>query len=362
MGFCEIGLEKKTGGYDHYPQRLLRKNFPGVPVYGDIKGITAERLIRDGIRPQIITAGWPCQDISLAGSGAGLEGERSGLWSHVVRLVREFDEAGEPVEFLLLENVSALLVRGVGDVLGDLASLGRDAEWSCIPAGALGAPHRRDRIWILAYPDAGHDFRSSKSLRARRDAAYRSRETDHSDADRVGSPRPGRGELQAALGPRQFRETDHSDADVGRRESEWVEEHDGIEGSSGREPDGLRSGGRRGGPEGSVCDAVGSGLEGLPGDVIRDDEPRRDDPRKDRFIAEAGICRIGRDPTRVAGWWQQDPSFVESALGRVAYGVPNRIQRLKLLGNSIVAPMAFLLGEMILERIDVGADHAGGSQ
>jgi DNA (cytosine-5)-methyltransferase 1 len=101
----------------------------------------------------ILTAGFPCQDISYAGKGAGLDGERSGLFYEVARLTDELRP-----DYLLLENVAALLTRGIDAVLGTLASLGYDALWTCIPACAVGAPHRRDRVWIVAAPEGTADL------------------------------------------------------------------------------------------------------------------------------------------------------------------------------------------------------------
>jgi DNA (cytosine-5)-methyltransferase 1 len=95
----------------------------------------------------LICGGFPCQDISHAGKGAGIDGERSGLWSEYARIIGEIRP-----RYAIVENVAALLGRGLERVLGDLAALGYDAEWHCIPASAVGAPHRRDRIWIVAYP------------------------------------------------------------------------------------------------------------------------------------------------------------------------------------------------------------------
>lgn len=93
----------------------------------------------------VICGGFPCQDVSNAGKRAGLSGERSGLWRWLcggVRLVRP--------KYAIVENVAALLNRGMGEVLGDLAEIGYDTEWHCIPASAIGAPHERDRAWIIA--------------------------------------------------------------------------------------------------------------------------------------------------------------------------------------------------------------------
>lgn len=154
IGGFDLGLER-TGGFETvafceiepFAVRVLSKHWPEVPVYGDVRELTAERLRADGIVPDVIVGGFPCQDISLAGKGAGLAGERSGLWGEYARLIGEI----RPL-YVLVENVAALLSRGLGDVLGDLAALGYDAEWHCIPASAVGAPHRRDRVWIIAHP------------------------------------------------------------------------------------------------------------------------------------------------------------------------------------------------------------------
>jgi len=134
VAFCEIAPS---------PRHLLATHWPNVPCFEDITTLTAEM-----VGPvDAICGGFPCQDISFAGKGAGLAGERSGLWREYARLVRELRP-----RYVIVENVAALLGRGLGDVLGDLASLGYDAWWDCIPASAVGAPHRRDRLWIVAYP------------------------------------------------------------------------------------------------------------------------------------------------------------------------------------------------------------------
>ena len=136
VAFCEI---------EPYCQKVLAKHWPQVPIYDDVRTISADRLASDGITIDAICGGFPCQDISCAGKGAGLEGERSGLWFEYARIIGELRP-----RYVIVENVSALLSRGLDRVLGTLASLGYDAEWHCIPASAIGAPHRRDRVWILA--------------------------------------------------------------------------------------------------------------------------------------------------------------------------------------------------------------------
>jgi len=154
IGGFSLGLER-TGGFetaafceiDPFCRRVLAKHWPRVPRYDDIRSLSADRLQTDGIVVDAICGGFPCQDISLAGGGAGLEGERSGLWREYRRLVGELRP-----RVIIVENVSALLGRGLGVVLGDLAALGYDAEWHCIPASYVGLRNIRDRIWIVAYP------------------------------------------------------------------------------------------------------------------------------------------------------------------------------------------------------------------
>lgn len=130
VGFCEI---------DPYCQKVLRKHWPDVPIYEDVTTF-------DGIEADIITGGFPCQDVSVAGNRAGLGGERSGLWSEFDRLIRRLRP-----RFVVVENTPGLLSLGMGTVLGDLAESGYDTEWSSFES-CLNNGHRRERVWIVAYP------------------------------------------------------------------------------------------------------------------------------------------------------------------------------------------------------------------
>lgn len=136
IAFCEI--DKKA-------QLVLKKHWPDVPIFEDVSTLKKEDIHE---QVDVICGGFPCQDISLAGRGAGLEGTRSGLWYEFHRLIKEI----KPL-YAIIENVSVLRSRGLDKVLGSLAEIGYDAEWHCIPASAVGAPHQRDRIWIVAYPN-----------------------------------------------------------------------------------------------------------------------------------------------------------------------------------------------------------------
>tara|TARA_R110002074_G_C12558458_1_gene667643 strand:- start:34722 stop:35417 length:696 start_codon:yes stop_codon:yes gene_type:complete len=146
IGGFSLGLER-TGGFetvafceiDPFCQKVLAKHWPEVPIYDDVATFEYRGAV------DLVTAGFPCQDISLAGKGAGLTGERSGLFWHVIRTVCM---VGRPK--LLLENVAELLDRGMGAVLGALASIGYDTQWNCIQASDVGLPHKRERVFIVA--------------------------------------------------------------------------------------------------------------------------------------------------------------------------------------------------------------------
>lgn len=155
IGGFSLGLER-TGGFktvafceiDPFCRKVLHKHWPEVPQYDDVRTLTAERLAADGITVDAICGGFPCQDISTAGEGAGLAGERSGLWWEYARLVREIRP-----KVVIVENVSALLHRGMGEILGTFSALGYDAQWDTLPAWAVGLPHSRERVWTVAYPN-----------------------------------------------------------------------------------------------------------------------------------------------------------------------------------------------------------------
>jgi len=156
VGAYSLGLER-TGGFstiafceiNAFCRRILRKHWPDVAIYEDVEQLTGERLRADGLVPDWIVAGWPCQGNSPAGTGLGMDDPRSGLWTHIARLAGEIRPRG-----LLLENSVGLLTinegADFGRVLGDLAALGYDAEWHCLSAAAFDAPHIRDRVWIVA--------------------------------------------------------------------------------------------------------------------------------------------------------------------------------------------------------------------
>ena len=282
IGGFSLGLER-TGGFetvamcekDEKAQLVLRKHWPDTPIYDDIKELTGERLQADGIVPTVITGGFPCQDISGAGKGAGIIGERSGLWAEMFRLVRDVRPS-----WAIIENVSALRSKGLTLVLQNLCSIGYCVEWHCVPATAVGAPHRRDRIWIVAYPMC----EGSQGLR----------------------PECGLGE-----------------GGSGGAESR------GSQGNAERERSVRGSGGSA---SQDVADAAGQRREGPrpSGDACYSTPP---------IQREAAQLIHGGIPNE----WGSEPD-----VGRVAHGVPNRVDRLKQLGNAVVPQIPQLIGQAIL--------------
>jgi DNA (cytosine-5)-methyltransferase 1 len=148
IGGIDLGLERAGMvtrwfvEWDVYCQNILRRHWSGVPVYGDITTVDW-----GAVEPvDVLAGGFPCQPISTAGRGK-VQADERWLWPEFYRAIRYLRP-----RYVLVENVAALLGRGMDEVIGDLATVGYDAEWESIPAAAFGAPHLRDRVWIVAYP------------------------------------------------------------------------------------------------------------------------------------------------------------------------------------------------------------------
>ena len=145
VGFCEI---------EPYAQKVLQARFPGVPIHEDITKLDGKKILKEHGQIDLLTGGFPCQDLSVAGRGKGLVDEetgettRSGLWFEMHRLIREIRP-----RVAFIENVPMLTLRGGARVIADLAQIGYDASWTIIGADDVGAWHRRKRIWIVAYPN-----------------------------------------------------------------------------------------------------------------------------------------------------------------------------------------------------------------
>lgn len=164
LGFERAGMTCKWQVENNpFCLRVLAKHWPDALRWDDVQTFDPDP-VED--RVDVICGGFPCQDLSKArrvsGGQLGLAGRRSGLWSEYVRIVRVLRP-----RFVVVENTAALLAGPLGTVLGDLAALGFDAEWHCIPAAAVGAPHIRDRVFVLAYADGERLRREGRTPIAR---------------------------------------------------------------------------------------------------------------------------------------------------------------------------------------------------
>jgi DNA (cytosine-5)-methyltransferase 1 len=357
VGGFELGFERagmRTIWFcetDEYASAVLRKNFPNVPNLGDVRKVArrlydcepeddsgfamcprcgvdfgdcdcigTDQLIDEHGAPDVICGGFPCTDISNAGRRAGIDGEHSGLWTEFARIVGELRP-----QFVVVENVPALLGRGFSRVLGDLAALGLDAQWHCIPACTLGAPHRRDRVWIIGYDfDAirrSADVADADAVVSERvarvvDGATRTRESEGTQQQRVRSA-AGYGGAHVA------------DADSGRFTDERLAQHADEQSASRHQSHGCSTGRRGNGAAALDADAFSERLERLIA----------------RWTTSGATDRPGdgSDP----GWWA-----VEPRLDRVAHGVPNRVDRLRCLGNAIVPQVAEAIGRAIVDAVN----------
>ena len=173
IGGFSYAAEKLVGGFETtqfieinpYCQKVLNKHWSHVPIHDDITTFTAKLGQFD-----IITGGFPCQDISVAGLQKGITKEtRSGLFYELIRVIRMVRP-----QYVVLENVAAILNRGLDIVLRELSEAGYDAEWAVISASSLGACHKRSRWWLVAYPNSKQSNRTESKIQTRRNTTFSS--------------------------------------------------------------------------------------------------------------------------------------------------------------------------------------------
>jgi DNA (cytosine-5)-methyltransferase 1 len=325
---------------DPYAIRVYTARFPDAVPLGDIRAIRGADLPAGD---WIIAGGFPCQDISVAGKGAGLAGERSGLWYEYARIIGELRP-----RFAIMENVGALAFRGLDSVLRSLAALGYDAEWQDIRASDVGAPHRRERIWIVAYPEQREGKqryqpsmlgrRSNETEQARLgcgDVSYPERDGVRLESGRGDGPGGAGTPEPCDDGAAQFVADSMRElcgaGRAGRPDSgdtRQAEQAHGQLADSSSERCGEARGLRR---DESDERATGSGQ--ALADSSHGGNVRRDGQLG---AAQGEVRELGRSPQDGRReWWSTEPD-----VGRVAHGIPARVDRLKCLGNSIVPQIA----------------------
>ena len=280
LGGFSLGLEA-TGGFEtvafcdieKFSRKVLKKHWPNVKQYKDIKELTYEQIKEDTLAPiDIVTGGYPCQPFSIAGSQRG-EKDKRHLWPDMFRIVKECKPT-----WVIGENVSGHIKLGLDTVLQDLESEGYSVRAFSISASSIGANHQRERVWIIAHSNLENTRQHGRRIESTWDTE--------------------------SLGSRTSEET------------EWSSDSNKINGSS--EGASLM---------GESSDTNSQGLQGRRSEQqLRKDETER--------------------PTSWDSWWESEPS-----VGRVANGVPHRVDRLKGLGNSLVPAIPFIIGQSILEEV-----------
>lgn len=308
IGGLDLGLEWAGVGHtvwqverDPWARSILAKHWPDIPRYDDVRTVT-----RDTASPiEVLCGGFPCQDLSFAGKGAGINGARSGLFFELMRIA---DDMGP--RFIVLENVSAILTRGLDVVLGRLAESGYDAWWDCIPASTCGAAHRRDRWFLVGYAGCyGGVWRSKFQAEPNNKASIGPCAEDN------GARNEGRGPTVANTGG------------DGRRDCSTAGDGCGMEGSGSGSgvfrawsAEAVRSGNsdaNAGKPRSSVESILGRTSDGLP-------------PGLDRYPKGVGAKQHPWEPPRIH----------EEA--------PDDADRLRGLGNAVVPQVGWIIGKALL--------------
>jgi len=296
IGGFSIGLEEagfETAAFceiEDYPRAVLRKHWPDTPIYRDVRQLTGEQLRADGIVPDLLCGGYPCQPFSVAGRQRGEEDPRH-LWPEVHRLIRELRP-----RWVVCENVSGHIKLGLDEVLSTLEAEGYTCWPFVIPACSVDAPHKRDRVWIVAHADSSSDRRASRQ---------------YEEADGKVSQRDnGRffdqsGEIRAAMANADNRQRDRENKEV----------------FSGRH-------------------ATDDGSQ----DVADSDSDRPQRSGAEQVYGVGDLSRqSGGGGTDLRDGWPVEPN-----VGRVVDGLPRRSHRIKALGNAIVPQIAQAIGETIM--------------
>ena len=358
IGGFDLGLERAGHEIlwqvenDPYCQKVLAKHWPDIPCYGDIHDVGKHNLEK----VDMICGGFPCQPVSVAGKRKGQDDDRW-LWPEFGRLIRELRP-----RYVLVENVPGLLIRGMGDVLGDLAKLGYDAEWGCVSAASVGAPHLRKRIFIVAHaqhvrPTSGEHEKRPRSEEGVSEGcsvgAGEVADTQHdgfaSSEKRRSTEKTIRQESQRkertlnTQGASSLSETTGDVADTNheglqrerRSVSESLQEDGARQDHKGRDGDNDRDKARK--PSllqedaEDVADTTGPRSKARRSDAMG----TRDRSRRDEGLSQGKGGKEGRH-------WAVEPD-----VGRVADGVPSRVDRLKGLGNAIVPQVAEWIGRRV---------------
>lgn len=323
IGGLDLGLERAIPGLqtvwqvekEEFCRSVLERHWPDATRYNNVRTVGAHNL-----EPiDILCGGFPCQDISIAGKGEGLDGERSGLWWEFHRLINELRP-----RVAVMENVSAIDVRGLSAVVGSLSQIGYDCQWTIISAAQCGAPHMRRRWFGVAYPssiaDRGWSTANTNQGRGRTSNTVQSRGASthvHDtarDATNTNSIRCGTG----IDTEREHQHRVHGEGDTTQGEQQRCEWQSGIGEDSNAS---TNTNGQRIQKQPIWSESVGT---------VRQSQ-----------------CGSSQTPGAQQNYWQRFPT--QSPVRRRNDGVPNRVDRLRALGNAVVPQCAQWVGEQIVK-------------
>ena len=326
IAFCEI---------EKYPQQVLQKNFPDIPIFNDLKELTYEQVQeRSGVRNiDIVTCSYPCQPFSVAGRQKGEEDPRH-LWPDTFRLVQECNPT-----WFVGENVSGHIKLGLDTVLQDLANEGYDTRTFVIPASSVGAWHKRERIWII-----GHKAVSdTESLRSGRGSGEECRTPEWQFLQKEQERREIRGEVE---GCRTSSGEDVSDTEFeGLERGEW---HD-SEGEREVLPSVKHHRGEVGSEVG-CSDGISRETKDVSDTNIKGSQGRLSGRENQEWQSQLGYsgCSSSAHIQQRENWWQTQSELCGVPYG-VSYGLDKgRVGRIKGLGNAIVPQIAWFIGNAIV--------------
>lgn len=298
-----------------YACKVLKRHWPNVPILGDIRNVR-------GIRADLVTGGFPCQPYSLAGKRTGAGDDRA-LWPEMLRVIAESECA-----CVLGENVAGIITMELDRVLADLESLGYAAWPLVIPACAVDARHRRDRVWIVAYSEGNDRRRRLRKTGTEQDRNLAANgSAPLADADKTGWREQRRAEPVG---------TQHAAAECGGQN---------VGDTNGERRNGQHLSIQPGRPLEAGAETAGSG----------EDVPNADGREHESGGAQSNQRPIPRPDE--SGWcgWPTEP-----AVGRVAHGIPNRAHRLRALGNAIVPQVAETLIREMARTLNDEVRHSAG--
>jgi DNA (cytosine-5)-methyltransferase 1 len=297
------------------------------PVWDDVQTFDG-RLWRGVV--DVVSGGFPCTDISAAGKGAGIDGDASGMWSHMARIIGEVRP-----RFVFVENSPLLVRRGLARVLGDLAALGYDARWGVLGAADVGAPHQRDRIWIVATDALRQSLRDTTGEDVESKITKRSIAWVHGSDEHVADARHMRRRYGTKPGASQESTSSRRGQDVANTKPKGLERQ---RANSGQQGLAKPRDSRPQKPAWSPCGCCGEWWCNVH------DKHTQECPCPETHEWESDPYS---DPVDVKGtdqrtWWTTEPD-----VGRVAHGVANRVDRLRCIGNGQVPAVVRLAWEML---------------